>query len=109
MQYFYNKAIDISGYMYIMKAYRAKHKKTKHILGGNKKCYFWKLLTTKTENAGKYLNRRKLGTKDFTMFIILKNMETTGGDSGRNIGMQGRAKKGLDTIPIYCKHFPRGF
>ena len=27
MQYFYNKAIDISGYMRIMKAYRVKHKR----------------------------------------------------------------------------------
>ena len=29
--------IDISGVLRIMKAYRAKHKQTKHILGGNKK------------------------------------------------------------------------
>ena len=39
MQYFYNRYIDFSGYMRIIKAYRAKHKQTKHILGGTKK---WK-------------------------------------------------------------------
>ena len=57
------------------------------------------------ENVGKYSNRRKLDTKVFTMFIILKNMETTGGDYGANIGTRERAKNGLVGTPIYCKHF----
>ena len=35
MQYFYSERVDISVYMRIMKAYRAKHKQTKQ--GGNKK------------------------------------------------------------------------
>ena len=53
------------------------------------------------ENVGKYSSRRKLVTKGFTMFIILKNMETIGGDYGKNIGTRERVKSGSDAILIY--------
>ena len=53
MQYFYNKAIDIFGYMRIMKAYIAKHKQTKHILGGTK--------NVKIQLSGSSYQRRKTG------------------------------------------------